>query len=69
MVPPPDPGLLRLYDLAMRGEMLTLQDEAARLGREHPEAALFCTEMRELARDFDDARILAILRPLVGEPA
>jgi hypothetical protein len=53
----------------MRGEMLTLQDEAARLGREHPEAALFCTEMRELARDFDDARILAILRPLVGEPA
>lgn len=69
VVPPPASDLRRLYDLAMRGEMRTLQEEAARLEKEHAESSVFCREMRELARDFDDARILAILSPLVGDAA
>ncbi len=61
----PERELKLLYDLALRGEMLTLHEQALRLEREFPASRAFSSRIRELAREFDDSKILALLEARV----
>ncbi|PIE32166.1 hypothetical protein CSA56_16285 [candidate division KSB3 bacterium] len=65
-VPPPDQELDRLYDLTMGGDMDDIQSYAAQLEALDPKYRPFSKQLRELAKNFEDERILHLVHQYRG---
>jgi len=68
MTPPPPETLAMLYDLAMKGELPRLGDEAASLAESGAEFALFAQELRRLADSFEEVKILSLIGQFLEQP-
>ncbi|GAB4117495.1 MAG: hypothetical protein Fur005_45460 [Roseiflexaceae bacterium] len=58
---PTSEELHHLYDLAMIGDMLALQDRTNQLSAQHPELRMFARHVGELANQFEVEQILTFL--------
>jgi signal transduction histidine kinase/DNA-binding NarL/FixJ family response regulator len=64
--PPPD-QLDVLLDLALRGDMLAVEEWAARLSDQHPEYKLFSQKLIQLARGFKTNKLLELVQQYRGD--
>jgi signal transduction histidine kinase/DNA-binding NarL/FixJ family response regulator/CHASE3 domain sensor protein len=61
LIPPPPAEMAVLYDLAMKGELLSLKKRAAKIARMDETYQPFARELRQLADAFDDEQILLLI--------
>ena len=66
-VPPPPDELAVLFELAMRGDMLGIQEQAAYLEKMDKELTPFANKLHQLAKDFQDRQILAFIEQYMEE--
>jgi CheY-like chemotaxis protein len=67
LVAPPREELEIVYELAMVGKMRRIREHADQLETQDPTYAPFARRLRELVRDFDDARILKLVQHYMEE--
>jgi signal transduction histidine kinase/DNA-binding response OmpR family regulator len=65
ILPPPE-SITILRELALQGNMIDLEKEAARLEARDPQLVLFTTHLRQLAKAFEEEQILALLDTMVA---
>ena len=66
-VPPPPDELAVLFELAMRGDMLGIQEQAAYLEKMDKALTPFANKLHQLAKDFQDRQILAFIEQYMEE--
>jgi len=59
--PPPPEELEILFDLAMRGNMRGIREQAAKIAQADDRYRPFTDQLRQLAQDFQDKEILALI--------
>jgi signal transduction histidine kinase/DNA-binding NarL/FixJ family response regulator len=67
LVPPPEEELAILYELALRGDMRGIREQAAHVETLGEQYAPFARKLRELARGFEEREILALIKEYVEE--
>ncbi|MBE2199164.1 MAG: response regulator [Anaerolinea sp.] len=65
MVAPPQEELAILYDLALRGDMRTIQKRAAQLEQQDERFRPFAGKLQHLAKNFEDRAALALIKQYV----
>lgn len=67
LAPPPPAEISVLLDLALKGELSTLRKHAAQLAAQNPTYAPFAAHLRQLAEQFEEERILALIEQVHAE--
>jgi len=67
LAPPPPAEISVLLDLALKGELSTLRKRAAQLAVQNPTYAPFAAHLRQLAEQFEEERILALIEQVHAE--
>jgi PleD family two-component response regulator len=67
LIPPPDEEIRILFDLAMKGDMVGLENRAAQIEQMGKKYRPFVRKLRQLVKDFEDEQILAMIQAYVEE--
>ncbi|MBN1888670.1 MAG: GAF domain-containing protein [Thermoflexales bacterium] len=68
IIPPPPDILQALLNLAGRGDLLELEEQAGELARTHPEYTSFAEKLRQMAADFHDEQAIAFISKYSNAP-
>jgi len=61
LTPPPQETLRALYEWAMMGDMVVVEEESARLAQTSPEYAAFARRLHQLATEFQEEAAIALI--------
>lgn len=67
IVPPPIAELQILTDLAMQGDIQGILEQTAQLDASNPQCAAFTMQLRQLAREFKERKILEFVQQFQGQ--
>lgn len=68
LVPPTDDEVNHLFELAMMGDMIGLEARAGNLEARDASLVPFATELRQMAKNFEEERVLAFIKQFRQQP-